>query len=236
MQIKGLFLVTFSSVATATTFHDGSQAPHARVAVEERHYYQEEPAASSLFRPHNTFITGSSFTQRQPYSADDDLPQMTRDDVSTTGILSRNPKYSHVARLKSRTEALYFGLHDSSRRDETFREMNSMREQDGLPPLSYEDVMNAKEKKRKMHQLRLNIWKREQGIRISQDGAEQLDLLKTTDPELYKTINIQINTRKEMDKLLQLNRPLTREETAELDRLSQVYTAIREHIHRIQLN
>ena len=81
MQIKGLLLIAFSSVATtATTFHDGSQVPHARVAVEERHYYEGEPAASSLFHPHHNI---------QPNS---DLPPiMGRDPV---GILSRNPKYS----------------------------------------------------------------------------------------------------------------------------------------------
>ena len=214
MQIKGLFLITFSSVATtATTFHDGSQVPHARVAVEERHYYEGEPAASSFFHPvqHNI----------QPNS---DLPPiMARDPV---GILSRNPKYStdetfrmgeqdgdakpsakrarttehqepsrkrarvqastdeypSIDRLKARTAKLYFGLKNPEQREEAFVELNKMRQEDGLQPLSFKEFATAAHKKETMHKFRIAISKFEQGKPVDPEMMPYFTHLKKAPP------------------------------------------------------
>ena len=227
MQIKTFLTVALSSASStlSVTFHDGVQVPHARAAVEERYYDPNQPAGTSLF---------PSFLAEEP-----DLPATRartteHQEPSRTRAARIQPPTKEdpsIDRLKARTAKLYFGLKNREQREEAFVELNKMRQEDGLQPLSVKEFATASKRKSMMHKFRIAIWKLEQEKSIDPKMIPLFTRVKERHPELYKTIKYRVNYRKRMDQLLSLQRPLTPEETTEFENISKEYTKIRKY-HR----
>lgn len=228
------------SACSGVTFHDGIDVPHARAATMEKHFNPELPASESFFKQHiTTHQLPPSTVSRTSLEAPPAAAAVVQEESSVqqgNGILSSKPRFTDlsVQNLKTRTKFLHFGMKHPQYREAALQKYNELREKDGLEPLSYERIMRDRARRKEKFRMRKFISFTEQRKlppSNMQDLFPKFLNMPQVAPRAHHSLRQRFAIRTRMDELNGKNRPLTEEETQELNTLSKQYSRIRE-LHR----